>query len=278
MDKILKLFPQPTEEIPFIGAYLSHDLIRQAAENGRPFVYANFISSLDGRIAIPRQGGEGLTVPKATANERDWRLFQELTAQADIILSSGRYLREWVQGKAQEILQVDDPRFVDLLEWRRQRGLRDYPDIAILSSSLDFEIPEMLTAHGRKAIVITDEKADPRRVKEIEAKVGSVIAAGKDGVEGSSLYSNLAQLGYRTVYSSAGPKVLHLLAVDKVLDRLYLTIANKMLGGKPYSTIIDGPLLSPPAEMRLSHVYYDDFGLEGLGQLFTSYDRADQRN
>jgi len=43
-------------------------------------------------------------VPRAIANERDWRLFQELSAQADIFLTSGRYLREWAKGQAQEIL------------------------------------------------------------------------------------------------------------------------------------------------------------------------------
>jgi riboflavin biosynthesis pyrimidine reductase len=275
MDKVLKLFPAPTEEISLSGAYLRHDLPQQAEKAGRPFVYANFISSLDGRIAVPRQGGEELTVPKAVANERDWRLFQELTAQADIILSSGRYLREWAQGKAQEILQVGDARFVDLLDWRRGRGMKDYPDIAILSSSLDFEIPEVLNAHGRKAIVITDEKADAQRMKEIEAKVDIVIKAGEERVQGGILYKKLAQLGYRTVYSSAGPRVLHLLAADNVLDRLYLTYANKLLGGKPFAAIMDGNLLNPPLKMNLNHIYYDEFGLEGLGQLFTSYDRVD---
>lgn len=30
-----------------------------------------------------------MMVPKNTANERDWRLYQELAAQADLIISSG---------------------------------------------------------------------------------------------------------------------------------------------------------------------------------------------
>ena len=82
-------------------------------------------------------------VPKDTANERDWRLFQELAAQADLIISSGRYLRDWADGRAQEILQTDDPRFADLRQWRQDRGLSPQPDIAIISGSLNFPVPEM---------------------------------------------------------------------------------------------------------------------------------------
>ena len=125
---IQRLYPQPTEEMPLIGAYLAHDLRAHAQETiaqeaGRPYVYANFVTSIDGRIAIPRKSGDGLVVPKGIANERDWRLFQELAAQSDLIISSGRYLREWVDGRVQEILQVDDPRFADLREWRVGQGL-----------------------------------------------------------------------------------------------------------------------------------------------------------
>ncbi len=98
MNDILRLYPSPAAEIPLAGAYLAHDLRQQGGKKGNPLVYANFVASLDGRIAIPAPGGKGLTIPKTTANERDWRLYQELAAQADLILSSGRYLREWAQG------------------------------------------------------------------------------------------------------------------------------------------------------------------------------------
>ncbi len=61
-------------------------------------------------------------VPKDTSNPRDWRLYQELAAQADLFLSTGRYLRDWAEGNAQEILQMDNPKFADLREWRIARG------------------------------------------------------------------------------------------------------------------------------------------------------------
>jgi riboflavin biosynthesis pyrimidine reductase len=275
MDTILQLYPLPARQIPLNGTYLAHDLRQFAQQSGKPFVYANFVVSLDGRIAIPHPSGEGLMVPSATANERDWRLFQELIAQADVVISSGRYLRDWADGRAQELLRVDDPRFADLNTWRAQRGLPRYPDFAILSNSLDFPIPPALTSVGRKATVFTSGSPPPDRVRAIEARLGQVIVAGDQRVEGTSLVQRLAELGYNTIYSSAGPQVLHALVSDGVLNRLYLTHADRLLAGKPFASVLEGPLLEPPAGMKIHHVYLDAQALGGLGQMFTSYDRAD---
>lgn len=254
------------------GLYLAHDLRQHNRSTGPAYVYANFVASLDGRIAIPRPGG-GLKVPENTANDRDWRLYQELAAQADLIISSGRYLRDWAEGRAQEILQIDDPRFADLRAWRKERNLPMQPDIAIISGSLRFPIPEVLTAGGRKVVVFTSGEPDPERVAEIEAKAGQVIVAGDTGVEGDQMVAHLAELGYRTVYSAAGPRILHLLITGGVLNRLYLTYANRLLGGDPFATILEGPLLEPAVGMKTNTIYFDPHGLGGLGQLFLSYDR-----
>lgn len=271
MEKITRLYPLPVEEIPLVGAYLAHDLRQYSADRGNTFVFSNFIVSIDGRIAVPHQSGVGLEVPMDIANDRDWRLFQELAAQADIIISSGRYLRGWAEGRVQEILQVDDPRFADLRDWRKSRGLAPHPDIAIISGSLRFPIPDVLTAGGRKVIVFTVANPDPQRVGAIEAKGGKVIVAGQNSVNGLTLVEHLSELGYQTVYSSTGPKVLHLLLEAGVLDRLYLTHASRLLGGKTYSSIVEGSALNPPADLKIETIYCDSEGIDGLGQLFVSY-------
>lgn len=274
MDNITQLYPLPAEERPLKGTYLAHQLRQYSESSGKPFVYGNFVTSLDGRIAIPHPTKPGLMVPKDTANDRDWRLFQELAVQADIIISSGRYLRDWADGRAQEILRVDDPEFADLKEWRLAQGLSPQPDIAVISGSLRFPIPEVLTASGRNVIVFTTADPDPERVKEIEAEAGQVLVAGESSVSGDQMVQHMTDLGYRTVYSAAGPKVLHLLLAGGVLDRLYLTYANRILGGQPYSSIVEGDLLEPAIDMILNTIYFDAHALDGLGQLFVSYNRA----
>jgi riboflavin biosynthesis pyrimidine reductase len=271
--EVLQLFPLPTEEKSLNGLYLSHNLRQKSETTGQTFLYSNFITSLDGRIAIAHPTRPGLMVPKSTANERDWRLFQELATQADMVISSGRYLRDWEDGRAQEILEVDDPRFEDLRQWRTDQGLPPQPDIAIISGSLRFPVPDILTEGGRKVIVITMASADKERAKLIESKGADVYIAGEDSVDGKKMVQIFTDLGYKTVYSSAGPKIHHLLIEAKVLDRTYLTFASRILGSPTYSTIVEGHLFEPAVDMTLSHLYYDPNGLSGLGQIFTAFDR-----
>ena len=271
-DNVQQLYPAPAVERPLQGLFLSHNLRQYSERIGKPFVYSNFVTSIDGRIAVPHPSREGLMVPKATANERDWRLFQELAAQADIIISSGRYLRDWADGRAQEILQIDDPRFADLRLWREERGLPPQPDIAIISGSLRFPIPDVLTAGGRKVVVFTTANPDPERVAEIEAKAGQVVVAGEHSVDGAQLVQLMSEMGYQTVYSATGPKVLHLLLAGGVLNRLYLTQANRLLGGQPFSTIVEGPLFASAVDLQINTIYLDKEAPDGLGQLLISYD------
>ena len=257
---------------PLKNLYLNHNLRQIAQEQERPYVYANFVHSLDGRIAIPHPTRPGLKVPENVANDRDWRLFQELAAQADLIISSGRYLRDYADGRAQEILQVDDPAFADLRDWRQAQGLPPQPDIAIISGSLNFPIPDVLTANGRRVIVFTTANPDPTRAAEIEAQAGNLYVAGENSVSGAQMVDIMAELGYQTIYSSAGPKILHLLLTGGVLNRLYLTQVGRLLGGSPFATILEGDLLETAVDAQLKTIYHDPEALGGLGQLLLTYD------
>jgi riboflavin biosynthesis pyrimidine reductase len=267
---IQQLFPTSGKR-PLSNLYLSHSLRQYATQSKRPFVYANFVTSVDGRIAIPHPTKPGMMVPQNIANERDWRLFQELAAQADLIISSGRYLRDWADGRAQEILRVDDPAFADLQQWRQAQGLAAQPDIAIISSSLNFPIPELLTANGRRVIIFTTANPDPTRVAEIEAQAGNLYVVGEKSVSGKQLVQKMADLGYQTVYSTAGPRILHLLLAENVLNRLYLTQVSRLLAGSPFSSILEGELLETAVNLQLHTLYHDPEAVQGVGQLLVAY-------
>jgi riboflavin biosynthesis pyrimidine reductase len=275
-DKILQLFPGPSREIPLRGLYLDQDLRTLTEELDRVYVYANFITSLDGRIAVADPNGTGITLAEAITNQRDWRLFQELAVQADILLTSGRYMREYAQGPKQEILQVGkDPQFDDLLSWRLDHNLSPQPDLAVISSRLDFDIPPALLKGDRSLLVFTTQSADPDQIKRLTTQGSKVIISGEKGVDGQELCAHLTELGYRLAYSGAGPRVLHLLISGGVLDRLYLTTASRLLGGEPYASILEGPQLDPPLDLKLEALFFDPVGMDGLGQLFATYDRSE---
>jgi len=271
-DTVLRLYPQPSKEEPLEGLYLGHDLRAAVSGEHKAYVYSNYVTSLDGRIAVPHPAKSGLVVPENVANARDWRLFQELAIQADLLITSGRYLRDYADGRAQEILTVyDEPRFADLVSWRKQRGLSARPDMVVISGSLDFPIPSALTQGGRRVSVVTAHSADPKRVKIIQDQAGSVLFAGDSAVTGEGLLEVLMGAGYRIIYNTTGPKVLHLLLAAGQLQRLYLTTVSRALGGNPFSSIVEGELLQPPADFNLNSLYFDHHGPDGLGQLFSSY-------
>lgn len=274
-ESITRLYPLPAQEERLIGLYLREGLRDHARSAGDAFVYSNFVTSLDGRIAIPRPGGDGMMVPEQIANPRDWRLFQELAVQADVLITSGRYLRDYGAGRAQEILRVyDDPQFADLGEWREAQGLPPLPDLAVVSRSMRFPIPPPLVEGGRRVLVFTTSGADPERVRELERQLGQVIVAGEADVDGRRLVAALSERGYRLVYSTTGPKVLRMLVQARRLDRLYLTLAGRLLGGSPFSSIVEGAVLEPPADLRLRSLYLDPHAFDGVGQIFASYERV----
>jgi riboflavin biosynthesis pyrimidine reductase len=149
-----------------------------------------------------------------------------------------------------------------------------FPDLAVISGSLNFPLPDLLTWGERSVVVVTTSSSDSERRRAMEEKVGNVIIAGDTTVEGKAFVDGLSQLGYKTVYSTSGPKVLHLLLKAGVLDRLYLTFAHRFLGGSPFSSIVEGELLEPAQDFRLRAAYLDPHALDDSGQLLTTFDRA----
>ena len=97
--------------------------------------------------------------------------------------------------------------------------------------------------------------------------------AGDSDVSGQQVIAALGQLGYRTIYMATGPRVHHLLLADDALDRLYTTVAHRLLGGQPFSSLVEGDLLRPAIGLRLHALYFDPHALDGLGQQFVCYGR-----
>jgi riboflavin biosynthesis pyrimidine reductase len=268
-----QLYPERRSGLDLAGLYLAQDLRSETRSKPGPFIYANFISSLDGRIALSQNGSGETGAPKQTINRRDWRLFQELAIQSDLVISSGRYLRDYASGDAQDIVRVyDDPAFTDLKEWRELRGLNPYPDLAIVSRSLSFDLPADMLEGSRSLVVVTTESSDARRKQELEAQSIRVLECGQQDVEGQEMARRLDGLGYNLMYSAAGPRVAHMLLAGGVLNRLYLTFALHVLGGADFASIVEGPRFDPPFDLRLRSLYFDRDAPGPTGQLFAAFD------
>jgi riboflavin biosynthesis pyrimidine reductase len=82
----------------------------------------------------------------------------------------------------------------------------------------------------------------------------------------------LASRGYRSIYAIAGPGVFHTLLEARIVDRLYLTIAQQLLGGDVFDTLSSGPLLAPAQGMQLVQLYHDTHAPDNSGQLLGCFE------
>lgn len=272
-EPVTRLFPAPHASRPLQGLYLDHHL-HTLGHNNAPYVYSNFITSLDGRIAMGESGRTTHTVPEAITNARDWRLYQELAGQADILITSGRFYRQSSVGEAQDILPVGgQAEFADIRRWRCEQGLREQPDIAIMSGSLDIPLDTLQPYRNRRVIVVTGAGADQRKVHKLLDNDIEVLRAGAGRrVDGRQMIEQLAAAGYRSIYAIAGPAVFGTLLHARAINRLYLTFACTLLGGYVFDTLTRGEPLVPAYGMRLSGLYHDSHAPAGAGQLFAMFE------
>jgi riboflavin biosynthesis pyrimidine reductase len=267
MTPVIELYPEAGVEKPLQGLHLDDDLRSRRKDGG--YVYTGYIASLDGKIAL--EGSSG--APMATRNERDWRHFQELMMQADVVLASGRYVRDKkVGGSAQSIVpEADDASVADLIAWRRATGLALRPALAIVTSKASFD-PEVAASLADDVIAVLGEEPDAETRATLEDQGLTVTAAGREGrVTGDLLVDVLGGLGHKVVFSAAGPQVFHTLI--PVADALHLTLAGRLLGGRSYSTLLEGDELEVPPSFGLASAYLDPEGPAGAVQLFLEFTR-----
>lgn len=269
--QILRLFPQPSKQCALKNLYLHRHGWYQAKQT-KTVVVANFLTSLDGRIAVGQGANRLPRPPKSLTSEEDFRLFLELHAQADCLITHGGYLRALAENKLGNILQLPThSKFEDLHTWRKMRGLTENPDVVIASASLDFPMHTSMKEHGQKIYIATGQKANLDKCKMWQRQGYEILFAGKSNfVEGASLIQALTKRNYRHVYLIAGPKMLHTMLKTRKLNKFYVSNSHQLLGGKTFKTLLDGEILSR-CRLQLNSLFYDTASENNCGQFFSSY-------
>lgn len=271
MTDIAQLYPEPGTR-PLAGTYLAHAL-RERGTADAPFVYTNFIASLDGRIAQrdAHTGRHG--VPRAIANELDWRLYLELAAQADAVLTSARRLRK-LAAIGRTLRCVADLTARDLAAWRRDRGIPPFPACVLVTATLDLPFDAMRTLEHDEIAVLSAAVPTPAQRRALDDVGATLVPIAADRVRGRDVVDAARRRGYRTLYSIGGPNVLRALVADGVMQRLYLTHAHRLLAGEDYATLLSGESLLPPVALRLHELYLLAARGDAPQMLFASYDVA----
>jgi riboflavin biosynthesis pyrimidine reductase len=268
---LLQLYPQ-AREIPLRGLYLNHSL-HQLGLPGQPFVYGDFVTSLDGRIALRGPAG-GDRLPEELTSQSDLRLLLEVHAQAECLITNGEYLRAIAEKRLDDILQVGTvPGHQDLALWRQAQGLRPQPAICVASASLDFPIPDSVGQHQQQVFVATGRQSSGARRSQLEREGFEIFIAGEGSyAEGRPLVEALGQRGFRSAFLLAGPRMLETMLRDRVLSRLYVTLTHRLLGGESFRSMIEGAELHTAGRLKLAALYLESQSSNGTGQLFAHFD------
>lgn len=269
---LTRLYPGPGAEIPLTGLYLAHDL-RRLAPPDRPYIYSDFIQSLDGRISQPDPRSRRPRPPPSIKHAHDWRLYLELAAQADAVLISGRRLRELGAERDGALHCVEETADGDLAEWRRDRGLALHPACMVLTASLDLPLAALQTRAHSKIIVLTSARPDSTRIRAFEAAGVDVVTVAGPRVTGDDVCRVATERGLVTLYSIGGPEVHHTLAASQRLDRLYLTLALRLIAGREFHTLLTGDTIAPPCSFDLHELYLDTPAADRASYLYATLDR-----
>lgn len=228
-------------------SYLNLNLQEVAKKLGRPLVIANYVCDLNDVIADKSSDGVALGLK----NDPDWQRFQELTAQADAIITGTGYLKRFAANgdQAENVLNQfsKGSKFAELGDWRENKKLKREPDLLIVSRSLNFDIPQEAFVDSRKVYVFTTSNmAASKEARKLLDKGVRVVGFGKSGrdengelvkdvsVDGKMMIEYLtANEKYNVIKNTTGPRVLALLLEGDVLDELYITRVQREIEGNP---------------------------------------------
>ena len=270
--EVVCLYPEFGVAEPLQGLYLRREGLARS-KTQQPFVYANFLSSLDGRIAWRDSMQEHYELPSILKSDEDFRLFLELYAHADCIITHSGYMRALAAGKLGNVLQIPQaPWTQDIHAWRKNHELSAAPDVIIISSSLDFPWHDSLDESNQRVHIATGAQAPQDRKQHWEQLGHCVHVLGAESlVDAKPLMEFITQRGYKSVYLVAGPQVLQELFLHAYVDRFFITICHQLLGGEDFKSLIPEHRMGEKGRMQLQRLYMSHENSSMLGQWYAEF-------
>jgi riboflavin biosynthesis pyrimidine reductase len=212
------LFGEPGEEdLPasLAASYGSGLGLRERA------VYANFVSSIDGIVAIGELGPSSSVISGRDPGDRF--VMALLRAAADVVLVGAGTFREhggpWTAATS----------FPDgaeaFAELRRREGRAAEPPLAIVTASGTVEPKGGGSLEG--TIVFTTEKG-AAALRGTEADV--IALEGDDDLDGARIVERLHERGFRRILTEGGPRLMAELVDARVVHELFLTVSPVLAG------------------------------------------------
>ncbi|HET8528218.1 MAG TPA: dihydrofolate reductase family protein [Gaiellaceae bacterium] len=186
-----------------------------------PVLFANFVETLDGIVAIPGLDASNALV--ADGSEADRFVMGLLRASADAVLIGSGTLLSSPKGtwRPERVYPAAAEAFAQL---RAAHGLADRPAVAVVSSGATLDVSHPVL---QDAVVLTTE----RGAAQLRGVLPDVVAVNDgDWVDLHGALGVLRARGHARVLSEAGPTMFGSLLADGLVDELFLTLSPVLAG------------------------------------------------
>lgn len=204
-------------------------------------LFVNFVSSVDGVVAIPGDG----RAPQLIAGQSDADRFVMalLRACADVILVGAGTVRD-APGARWTPEQIYPPAAALFDELRRRRGGTARPALALVSASGRVE-REQLERVDPTFVFTTDEGAE--RLEGLPSSI-RVRSLGRDlQLDLGAAIETLHEAGLEQILCEGGPRLFGSLVAAGLADELFLTLSPVLAGRDldPRLSLLEGAQLLP---------------------------------
>ena len=206
-------------------------------------VYANFVSTIDGVVAIPALRRSNRLI--SDDSEPDRFVLGLLRACADAVLVGSGTLRGSPSGRWQA--QGACPRAASSFrELRRLLGRVGEPEVAIVTASGSIDPAHPALREG--ALVLTTACGATTLERQLADTSQLVVLPGSDRVDARAVVDFLCSRGHERILSEAGPTLFGSLASAGLVDELFLTVSPLFAGRstvEPNLGLVEGASLLP---------------------------------
>ncbi len=197
----------------------------------RPTVIANFVSSIDGVVAMaaeePSTGGAEIS----GSSESDRFMMALLRGLADVVIVGAGTVRvgrrhEWTPRN------VVPPLAAVFAAWRSELGLAPQPTTIVVSASgkVDPNHAGLSTSDVPVIVVTTAAGASRLATMSLPANMRVVAAGDGPNVASGALLAVVRDTGARLALCEGGPHLFGELLRARLVDELFLTVAPQVMG------------------------------------------------
>ena len=213
-----------------------------------PRVFANFVSSLDGVVAVP-------SVPRSNelismGSEGDKFVMGLLRAIADVVLTGAGTVAAWPRASWMPE-RAYPPAATDFAELRTRLGKEARPQVAILTGRGSIDPSHPALAAG--ALVMTSDEGRTRLADRLPAGSELLSLGPERELDPFAVVDALYGRGHRLVLCEAGPHGFGSFVQAGVVDELFVTVSPLLAGrgaGGEQLGLVEGVELLPEKGVR----------------------------